>query len=96
MILPVLEKIEDTPILQTQIRVIRQHGPKWQLEKRVQSSTTRINRRDPGRGQDNMLLFRMLTDIFQEGRFSGTRQKNRLPCVRNQAQGILKFQVIGI
>ena len=46
-----------------------------------------------------MLLFRMLTDIFQEGRLSGTRltrQENRLPCVRNQAQGILKFQVIGI
>ena len=46
-----------------------------------------------------MLLLRMLTDLFEEGRFSRsglTGKKNRLMRMRDQIQRILEFQIIGV
>ena len=99
MYFPILEKLEDTSVLQAQIRIIGQHRAKRQLEKRMKRHPFRINRRYPCRRQYDILLFRMCADVFQERGFTRSGlpgQKDGLARMGDQLQGILKLLIICI
>ena len=99
MFLPVFEELEDTPVLQTQVRIIWQHRTKRQFKKGMKRHPLRINRRYPSRRQYDIFLFCMRANVFQERGFTRSSlsgQENGLACMGDQLQGILKLLIIYI
>lgn len=65
----------------------------------MQRHAARIDCRNSRRSQDYVFLFRVRTNVLEEGRFPGScfaRKKNRLTRMSDQMQRILKLFVICI
>ena len=72
---------------------------KRKFEEAVQSAATGINGSDSGGCQHDVFLLGILTDVFQESRFTRSCfpcQENRLASVGDQLQGILKLLITGV